>query len=210
MGRPAKFDREQALDVVMNAIWKNGYESCSVKSLSELLGITRSSFYNAFGTREALFEKALGRYFEQAPNRILDQVNADDNIVPVIVAMLQEICRTRANDPENRGCMAVNCISELVGTHPELGDLLSDGVKSNVTRIEELLQIAVDKGELSRSTDIRETALALQNLIIGVSVMSKVFTSEAELWSSVRPALIGMGLIRPDQYLSMASPEEIQ
>jgi len=210
MGRPAKFDREQALDVVMNAIWKHGYEHCSVKSMSELLGITRSSFYNAFGSREALFEMALGRYFEQSPNRVLASVGENDEIIPVIIAMLQEICHTRAVDPENRGCMAVNCTTELVGTHPALGWLMADGIEENVDRFEELLAMAVKNGELDPSTDIRETALALQNLILGVSVMSKVFTSEADLWSSLRPALMGMGLINPDQYLSMARPEKIQ
>jgi hypothetical protein len=46
MARPAKFDRQQAVDIVMNEIWKNGFELSSVNALSNRLGITRPSFYN--------------------------------------------------------------------------------------------------------------------------------------------------------------------
>ena len=59
MARPSKFDREDALDVVMNQIWQTGYRNNSVKSLAEVLGITRSSFYNAFGSQEQLFKEVL-------------------------------------------------------------------------------------------------------------------------------------------------------
>ncbi|HHL20983.1 MAG TPA: TetR/AcrR family transcriptional regulator, partial [Aliiroseovarius sp.] len=69
MGRPSKFDREAAIDKVMQEVWRNGFERASVKALSERLGITRSSFYNAFDSREALFEKVLARYFAQSPDR---------------------------------------------------------------------------------------------------------------------------------------------
>ena len=48
MGRPAKFDRDKAIEIIMNEIWKKGYEACSVKALSEKLSITRPSFYHAF------------------------------------------------------------------------------------------------------------------------------------------------------------------
>ena len=59
MARPSKFDRQTAVELVMNDIWRSGFEANSVKAISEKLGITRSSFYNAFGSREALFLEAL-------------------------------------------------------------------------------------------------------------------------------------------------------
>ena len=51
MARPSKFDRKEAVELAMNEIWRDGYEANSVKALSEKLGITRSSFYNAFSSR---------------------------------------------------------------------------------------------------------------------------------------------------------------
>ena len=45
MSRAKAFDRDAALALLMEEIWEHGYEACSVKSMSETLGITRSSFY---------------------------------------------------------------------------------------------------------------------------------------------------------------------
>ena len=63
MGRPTSFNRDEAIETVMQEMWRNGYEANTVKALSERLGITRSSYYNAFGSREALFKLALEKYF---------------------------------------------------------------------------------------------------------------------------------------------------
>ena len=71
MARRLEFDREKAVEIAMNQFWKNGFEASSVKSLSQAFGITRSSFYNAFGSHEALFEEALALYFEQSPDQAL-------------------------------------------------------------------------------------------------------------------------------------------
>ena len=78
MARPSKFDRDEAIETAMEAFWRAGYQACSVRALSERLGITRSSFYNAFGSREALFREALARYGDQAP----DQAFADAQVNP--------------------------------------------------------------------------------------------------------------------------------
>lgn len=51
------------------AFWRDGYQANSVKALSERLGITRSSFYNAFESREAMFMEAFERYLERSPDR---------------------------------------------------------------------------------------------------------------------------------------------
>src|SRR3546814_19449373 len=70
-GRPAEFDRDAALEVAMLAFWREGFKETSVKALSERLGITRSSFYNAFGSQEAMFLEALDRYLERSPDRAM-------------------------------------------------------------------------------------------------------------------------------------------
>jgi len=93
MPRPAKFDRQEALDVVMNEIWRSGYEACSAKAISEKLGITRSSFYNAFGSREALFKEALDAYIVSAPDRMLAMPREGESVT----ARKRTRCSSRAS-----------------------------------------------------------------------------------------------------------------
>lgn len=194
MGRPTKFDRQAAIELVMNAIWQYGFEACSVKAISEKLGITRSSFYNAFGSREALFLEALERYFSQSPDKALAMVDRDTNVLKVLTQVFKEVCRSRAADPEARGCMLVNCVTELVGIDETLGPVLEKVVLGILDRLERLLGQAAANGEIEDKGDLREKALALQNLLIGLNVMAKVVRSEDDLWAAARQTLKGLGL----------------
>jgi len=201
MGRPAKFDRDQAVETVMHELWKHGFEACSVKAISEKLGITRSSFYNAFESREALFKEALELYFTQTPDRVLNAVRPDTRILALLTGMYREVCRSRAADSEARGCMAVNSVSELVAVNDELGPLLERAVLGSLERLEQLLRQAARGGEIGDGDDLREKALALQNLLMGLNVMCKVVRSEEDLWAAARQTLKGLGLY-DESYLS--------
>ena len=196
MGRPAKFDRQAAVERVMNEIWRHGFEACSVKAISEKLGITRSSFYNAFGSREALFLEALELYFSQSPDKALAAMDNKTSILKVLTNVFREVCRSRAADPEARGCMAVNCVAELVGVDDTLGPVLEKAVLGSLDRLERLLGQAAANGEIEDKGDLREKALALQNLLIGLNVMAKVVRSESDLWAAARQTLEGLGLYR--------------
>lgn len=196
MGRPSKFDREQAIELAMNEIWKNGFEACSVKAISEKLGITRSSFYNAFESREALFREALELYFGRTPDRVLSQADPDTRIIPLLTEMFRDICRVRAQDAQARGCMAVNCVAELVGVNEPLGPMLENAVLGSVARIQRLLCQAAANSEIEDTGDFRDKALALQNLLIGLSVMCKVVRCEEDLWAVARQTLDGLGLYK--------------
>lgn len=196
MSRPAKFDRQEALEIVMNEIWRSGYEACSAKAISEKLGITRSSFYNAFGSREALFKEALDAYIANAPDKMLALSEKGESVSALFTRLFKEVCKVRAADPEARGCMAVNCIAELVGVDPVLGPYLEKAVRAKRKRLEQLLRQAADNGEIKDDGNLKAKALALFNLLIGINIMAKVVRSEKELWEAAKAGLIGLGLYR--------------
>lgn len=196
MGRPTGFDRSAAIETAMQEIWRHGYEASSVKAISEKLGITRSSYYNAFGSREDLFKAALEAYLAQSPDRVFHQGTPDMPILELLTLTFREICAARAGDREGRGCLAVNSLTELANTHDELGNLIASAVLGSAARLEELLAIAVEKGELPAETDLHAKALALQNLMIGINVFAKALRDEDELWLTVRTTLEGLGLYR--------------
>ncbi|SEP94126.1 TetR/AcrR family transcriptional regulator [Thalassovita taeanensis] len=195
MARPSNFDRDNAVQTAMQEIWSAGFDASSVKAISEKLGITRSSYYNAFGTREALFKEALAAYFAQSPDRILYTDVSNVPILTLLTSTLRDICASRAQDPEARGCLAVNCLCEKADTKGDpIGDLLIDSILTSAARLEELLTIAVSRGELPAETDVHGKALALQNLIIGISAFSKAVHNKADLWLTARTTLEGLGL----------------
>src|SRR3954462_15635173 len=65
-GRPVVFDRTQALNKAMKLFWERGYEGTSFDELISAMGISASSFYNSFGSKEALYCEATRTYHERA------------------------------------------------------------------------------------------------------------------------------------------------
>lgn len=200
MARPSGFDRDTAIETAMQEMWWHGYKSSSVKSISETLGIKRSSYYNAFGSREDLFKEAMAVYFKQSPDYILHGELPDMSVVELLTRTFKAICAARAGDPEGRGCLAINSLTELDESDAELRDLIKNAVLRSAVRLEELLVIAVENGELPATTNVHAKALALQNLMVGINVLAKALRDEDELWLSVKTTLEGLGLYRESNH----------
>lgn len=196
MGRAKSFDRDEAVRIVMNEIWHKGYDAASVKALSETLGITRSSFYNSFGSREDLFQEVLQIYAQQSPDYALQDIGKGDAVLRGICQVFKTVCDVRACDPEHRGCLAVNSLIELIGRNDGSGSLLADMFKASRIRFEQLLCLAEENGELDIENKA-DLALALQNTLIGINVMSKVVHDSESLWSSTKLSLQGLGVYKP-------------
>ena len=204
MPRKASFDRKKAIETVMHKMWRDGYHRSSVKSLSELLGITRSSFYNAFSSREALFKEVLTLYTEYTPLTKLMLAKAGDPILPLFTAALRELCSMRAKDGRHTGCLAMNsiaelCETELNGTSNELSCHLQQQLSLSNERIELLLTWAQQQNEIPEITDLQDLALALTNLFIGLNIMSKAIPQEDKLWAAAKTTLVALGLYSSKQ-----------
>ena len=198
MARPMKFDRDEAIDLVMNEIWRDGYEAASVKALSEKLSITRSSFYNSFGSREELFKEVMHHYATTTPDCALYEMDRDRSLRDVVTTLFREICRQRAADPEHRGCLATNSAAELLPGAGELAGFMTLVLGHSRSMIEEKVRWAVEDGELPAGTDPAAFALAIQNLMLGVNLQSKIVHDEVALWASCVPALSALGLLSND------------
>ena len=65
MARTIAFDEEATLDKVMDLFWSTGYADTSAQDLVDRTGLSRSSLYNSFGDKHALFLRVLQRYRER-------------------------------------------------------------------------------------------------------------------------------------------------
>lgn len=73
--------------------------------------------------------------------------------------------------------------------------MLAELAKGSAVRLQELLAIAQAQNEIPPDANVRALALALQNLMIGLNVLSKVVRSEEELWLLTQTTLKGLGLL---------------
>jgi len=198
-GRPAAFSRDAAIESAMNLFWRDGYLGVSASDLASAMNIQRSSFYNSFGSREAVFLEALERYSTLAPDKVVDPLAPGDPVLPVIAAFFRELCRQRSSDAESRGCLVCNSIGELVGVDDTLGPVLLDAVDQRIRVFERVLAQAAEQGEFRPFGNPADAARSLLAFLLGINLLSKTVHDEGTLWATCRSFLLGFGL--PQQLL---------
>lgn len=64
-GRPRQFEDEDVIDAAVAVFSVNGFAGTSAQDLCDGTGLGRGSLYNAFGSKQGLYEQALLRSHEQ-------------------------------------------------------------------------------------------------------------------------------------------------
>lgn len=57
--RTKDFEPDDVADAAMQVFWRRGYAATSVQDLVDGTGLGRGSLYNAFGSKQGLYEAAL-------------------------------------------------------------------------------------------------------------------------------------------------------
>jgi len=182
-GRPLEFDREAAIRIAVDEFWQRGYQAVSITDLAEAMSITRTSFYNSFGSRDAVFRQALNAYCETAPDRPLREIEPGTPVTPVLMKVFREVCRVRAGTVVGRGCLIVNSIGEIQELDPESQAFLQNAIKFKNRTFQKVLAQAVDQKEIPPLADIEAAGSAFLTFLIGINNVAKVIRCEEELWA---------------------------
>ena len=107
LGRPRRFDPDQAVATAQRLFHARGYDAVSVADLTEALGINPPSFYAAFGSKAGLYARALGRYTETAGVPLGEILRPGRPVAEALAAVLEEAARRYGADPAAAGCLAI-------------------------------------------------------------------------------------------------------
>src|ERR1700737_5635229 len=105
-GRPRSFDIDQALDRALQVFWRKGYEGTSLSDLTKAVGVNRPSLYAAFGDKEALFRKVLGRYLD-GPAAYTQEALKEPTARAVIERLLRGAADLNTAPRNPGGCLMV-------------------------------------------------------------------------------------------------------
>lgn len=107
-GRPRGFDVEAGVDTAMRLFWEQGYDAVGVAELAQTIGINPPSLYAAFGSKRALFARALDHYSATQGHFFSWLDDPDAPVYETFVRVLEQAARSGTEDAVARGCLALD------------------------------------------------------------------------------------------------------
>jgi len=160
-GRPRNFDEATALESALMVFWTKGYEATSLEDLTKAMGLSRSSFYAAFGSKQELFIRALDHYSRNGLRNLKEVAQAAEG--NPIDAMMEALSNPQGG---SKGCMLVNCITELAPHDKEVAEI----GRRHLESIEEIFAGVLDP---NNPDGVRDKARAYSSLAIGTLALRK-------------------------------------
>jgi len=188
-GRPRAFDRTEAVDRAMRLFWAQGYEGASQRDLVAAMEISPSSFYSAFGSKQALYLESIHHYF-LGPGGYFEEVMAahEDTRTAIATAFdrASEACTSEHLPP---GCMmSLSMIyvgPELYALREELRNRRNDLAPALLRR----LTRAQAAGELPEDANVEDLANFFAACFRGMTVLSVDGASREKLQAIGRMAM---------------------
>jgi TetR/AcrR family transcriptional repressor of nem operon len=192
MAGKKRFDEEAVLNALVQTFWARGYEATSIEDLERATGLRRQSLYGAFGPKEAMYARAMDRYFQTSGGPIRAAIERDDpreGIRGFVDAHL-----ARMADPTcPGGCFhAAACVEHAPGS--VLGERTAADLRAAEAWLTTVLERWRAEGKLRPDRDTRPLARYLIAFVRGLAVMHRA-TGDVEAAREAADA--GLGALQP-------------
>ena len=179
MRRPREFDPDTAIAGAMQIFWRQGYKATNLPDLLAAMGLTRGSFYKAYGDKQAVFLEALDHYDREVVSRSVETL--EDCGGETAVDCLSPLFATKKDG--QMGCFICNAMVELAPSSPE--------VAAKTEAMAGRLRGAI-AGVLERfgAREVEETADLILHLYFGHQAMGRSSAPERD-WPRRLGQLVG-------------------
>lgn len=170
--RTKEFEPEQIADAAMRVFWERGYAATSVQDLVEGTGLSRSSLYSTFESKQGLYQQALLRYQALTTSNV--ELLAEPGPAKALIErLLMRIVEDELGEGRQRGCLVANATLELAGHDEAVAELVAHNFLRLQKALEKLIVRGQKTGEIPAGKKPRALARFFVNTIQGMRVLSK-------------------------------------
>jgi AcrR family transcriptional regulator len=189
-GRPAGFDRSEALDRAMEMFWERGYEGTTLEDLQDAMGnISPTSFYHAFGSKEALFRLVVEKYRQTVGGPALNALDESPTVREAVHEMLRLTAESFCRPGKPHGCMLVLGATNCSPANAAPQEYLRSIRQQTPTVLRRRLARAVAEGDLAASADLTSIAAFYATVLHGMAVRAGDGASKKALMAAVDGAM---------------------
>jgi len=170
--RTKEFEPDQIADAAMRVFWQRGYAATSVQDLVEGTGLSRSSLYSTFESKQGLYQQALRRY-EAVTTANVELLSGPGPVKELVRQLLMRITEDELSDPQRRGCLVANATLELAGQDEAVAELVAHNFRRLQKALEKLILRGQQAGEIAADKAPRALARFFVNTMQGMRVLGK-------------------------------------
>jgi AcrR family transcriptional regulator len=170
-GRPAQFDRDNALAALLWLLWRKGYDAATQEEMLAATGLSSSTLYRSFGTKADILEAALALYLAWADEMFAPLEHGRRGVADVN-AFLDHLEAQLDSPMSTAGCLVWNTMQNPINGDPRIKTLTERHMQRLRRGLTAALQRAADAGELTPSAPTY-LADALRAGVLGVQARGR-------------------------------------
>jgi TetR/AcrR family transcriptional repressor of nem operon len=167
------FDTDNAIDRATEVFWAKGYESTSLADLLKATKINKGSFYNAFGSKKALFTQSLLKYDQEHRGDMLTQLSALQDPIVAISTFFDLLLQESLNDTECKGCFLINTALDLPNHDDDIQVIVKKGLQELEDFFEQQITLGLSMGSIPSTVQASATAKSLLAMLVGLRVLTR-------------------------------------
>jgi AcrR family transcriptional regulator len=172
-GRPKTFDRSVALNEAMRLFWQRGYIGTSFDDLIDAMGISPSSFYNTFGSKERLYQEAAEAYAAQSRKWFAAELGAATDTKTAFRGLLKKGAYEITREDQPVGCMiSLACIQVPPALEP-VRQLMAGYRCGAEAAMAERIRRGIEESDVPNSTNVQALAAFYSALSRGMAVLAR-------------------------------------
>jgi AcrR family transcriptional regulator len=170
-GRPAQFDRDDALSALLWLLWSKGYDAATQEEMLAATGLSSSTLYRSFGTKADILEAVLARYLAWADEMFAPLEHGHHGVADVN-AFFDHLQALLGGPLSTAGCLVWNTMQNPVSGDPRIKTLTERHMQRLRDGLTAALQRAADAGEVPPSAP-KYLADALRAGVVGVQARGR-------------------------------------
>ncbi|WP_327704067.1 TetR/AcrR family transcriptional regulator [Streptomyces decoyicus] len=184
------FNPDIVLDDAIQIFWRQGLPTTGIQALVTATGVSRSSLYATFGSKDGLYAAALDRYIAQHSTPAFAQLSSASSGLTAIEEFFSGLIEVRCSGPvAGWGCMVTNAYAGPECGDPGIRTLLEEHHTTLEAAMRAALATADDLGQLHADGDLDASAAVLATLAYGVNLRSRAGADAQALTDTVNAAL---------------------
>ena len=170
------------LDAAIATFASKGFTAASLSELTTATGLSAGSLYKAFGDKEGLFARALGRYLALHGEMIAEALAREDDARGKIAAILRLYASWSQDAPGRTGCLVVAGVAELDLLAASTATALKNLLEQRRSLLADFVREGRDDGSVTTTAPPEVVADLLLSLVQGMRVVGKsgLFPDRAE------------------------------